>query len=251
MSILAKHDDLQYFWVLRLIAHAIMSCMTGNVFDHMIWTLWKSANTHSDLGSRVSQDPQDPGHFSQNFGLVKTELNRTRKADINAISCNRNKWCIFLILARIWNQRKRWLGSSHISADRQQGSFMFGKNGWLFPARRLFPVWMNIMHPARDAKFRPGDLAGPKAQSRPGFLRSPNYGCRAYVELGKYNHICIMHWLIFVRCLKDDGQTRCRAHQVSCGATLGSGLGPGDFFCILISHSLHSGLRTSTFPYLW
>ena len=39
------------------------------------------------------------------------------KGDINAISYNRNKWCIFLILARFWNQRKRQLGSYYLSGS--------------------------------------------------------------------------------------------------------------------------------------
>ena len=84
-------------------------------FDGMIWTPWKSAKTHSDLGSRVQQDLQDLGHFSQNFGFVTARIESDVKGDINAISYSRNKWRIFLILVRIWNQRKRWLGSWYMS----------------------------------------------------------------------------------------------------------------------------------------
>ena len=56
------------------------------------------------------------GIFPRNFGLIKEKLNRMWRGDINDISYNRNKWCIFLTLVRIWNQRKRWLGSWHMSA---------------------------------------------------------------------------------------------------------------------------------------
>ena len=48
------------------------------------------------------------------FGKVQNWIGRERGI-IKAISYNRNNWCIFLILVRIWNQRKRWLGSWHMS----------------------------------------------------------------------------------------------------------------------------------------
>ena len=55
--------------------------------------------------------------FFKNFGLIKDQIESDLKGDINAISYNRNKWYIFLILARISNQIKRWLGSWHMSAS--------------------------------------------------------------------------------------------------------------------------------------
>ena len=40
----------------------------------------------------------------------------------------------------------------------------------------------------RDAKFRQGSTAGHKIQARPGFLRSPVYGCWAHAGLEGCDH---------------------------------------------------------------
>ena len=82
----AKHDDLRYFWVLHLIVNVMMLYMTGDLFDEMIETPWKSAITHSDPGSRVPQDLQDLGHFSRNFGLAKDIIESGMKG-----GCKRHK----------------------------------------------------------------------------------------------------------------------------------------------------------------
>ena len=54
--------------------------------------------------------------FSENFGEAKDRIEVNVKGDIKPVSCNRNKCCIFLVLFRIRIQRKRWLGSWHMSA---------------------------------------------------------------------------------------------------------------------------------------
>ena len=103
-----------------MFAGAIILYMTGDVFDEMIWTPWKSAKIQWDPGSRVPQDLLDPCSFSRNFGLVKDSIESGVKGNINAISYNRNKSCIFIILIRMRNQWKRWLGSWRMSAYRRR-----------------------------------------------------------------------------------------------------------------------------------
>ena len=61
-SILAKHDDLRYFWVLCLIIHAIMCYMTEDFFDEMIWTPWKSAK--NPLGSWIQSSAGTAGSWA-------------------------------------------------------------------------------------------------------------------------------------------------------------------------------------------
>ena len=64
--------------------------------------------------------------FRDFFVCYSTKLNRTWKGVINARSYNRNKWYIFLILVRIWNQRKRCLGSWQMSrCGNKMASFVF------------------------------------------------------------------------------------------------------------------------------
>ena len=48
----------------------------------------------------------------------------------------------------------------------------------------------------RDSRFGPGGPAGPKIQSRPGFLWCPNYGCRTHAGFGGSDRkaICIAYW---------------------------------------------------------
>ena len=69
------------------------------------------------LGSWIQGSAGSVGSlaFFRNIGWIKAKLNQTWKRDIEAISYNRNKWCIFLVLVTILNQRKRWLGSWHMS----------------------------------------------------------------------------------------------------------------------------------------
>ena len=87
-----------------------------------------------------------------------------------------------------------------------------------------------------NAKFNPSHLAVPKVRDRPVYSWSPNLGtlgaCRAREKrLPLYDWEwympcqCIMHWPPgFARCLKDADRARCRAHQISPGAGLGSRL---------------------------
>ena len=103
-----KADDLRYFWELHLIVHVIMFYMTGDFFDEMIWSPCKSAKIHSDPGSRAPQDLQNLGRFSQNFDLVRDRIESDVKGGYKRHKPQRKKPFISLILARIWNQRKRW-----------------------------------------------------------------------------------------------------------------------------------------------
>ena len=107
---------LPYFWVLCLIVHAIMCYITGDFFVEMVWTTLKVARNPLQSWIQFSAGSAGSLHFSQNFGLVKdNRIGCARGIYINAISTKRNKWCIFLIWVKIWNQRKRWLGSWHMS----------------------------------------------------------------------------------------------------------------------------------------
>ena len=100
--------------------------MTRYFFDGMICMPNKLAKKNTRI--------LDPGFYRicRILGIFleilvwwKTKLNRTWKGDINLISFNMNKLCISLILARIRNQRKRWLGSWHMSGHRSQFFFIF------------------------------------------------------------------------------------------------------------------------------
>ena len=69
------------------------------------------------LGSwiQISAGSAGSWDFLENLVWFRTDLNLLWQGDINAINYNRNKWRIFLILVRIWNQRKRWLRYWHMS----------------------------------------------------------------------------------------------------------------------------------------
>ena len=79
--------------------------------------------------------------------------------------------------------------------------------------------------------------------SDPAALPGLNFGpgrafCGALTEgahaRGKRSQ-CIMYWMPgFVRCLQDTGGARGWAHQISCGAGLGSGLAFGDIVASLV-----------------
>ena len=113
------YDALRHFWPLRLIVRAIMFGVTAFFFGGMIWTPWKWAITLSELGSSIPGSWQYLWHFSRNLGEIK---NRIKWEVIGAMSKNkgnRNNWCVFLIVIRIWIQRKGWLGSWHMSCCRR------------------------------------------------------------------------------------------------------------------------------------
>ena len=102
----------------------------------------------------------------------------------------------------------------------------------------------------RDAKFRPGGLAGPKIQARPRFLRSPDWERWAYagLEEGDHNVLCTGCWASSGGCLKDAGRVRCWALRISCGAGLGSGLALGEIFAPLVPYDfLPSSTNKNTF----
>ena len=110
-SILAKHDMLRHFWELRLIVHAKLFDMTDRFFDGLVWTPWKWEQTPLDPGSSVRESWQDLWHFSIYFGEVTNTIVSKMKGDINAIGYNKNNWCIFLTLIRIWIQQKGGYGT--------------------------------------------------------------------------------------------------------------------------------------------
>ena len=100
--------------------------------------------------------------FFRNFGLVKDRIESDVKEGHKHISHNRNNWCIFIILARIWNQRKsgwnpgtclvlssitvRWL---HYHAYSILG---FGIEA------EVPHTWHSKMHPAQGALHRTQSL---------------------------------------------------------------------------------------------
>ena len=113
-------------WWSTVLLSIAPDCPCHNVIYDRGFLWWNDFNPmkigKNPLGSWIQGSAGSAGSwaFSRNFGLLKkTELNRTWNGDIIAIIYNRNKWCISLILVRIWNQRKRWLGSWHMSACKQ------------------------------------------------------------------------------------------------------------------------------------
>ena len=59
---------------------------------------------------------QDLCHFYRNFGKVMERIESDMKGVHNRNELQYDKWCVFLILVRIWIQIKRWLGSWNRSA---------------------------------------------------------------------------------------------------------------------------------------
>ena len=103
----------------------------------------------------------------------------------------------------------------------------------------------------KNARLRPGDQAGPQ-NSGPTGLFPDSKRAGLMPGSGKRSQ-CMMHLLPgFLRCLKDADRAQCWAHQISCGAILGSGLTFGDIFaslmCTCIRHTLlHKQKAVSTF----
>ena len=97
-------------WVLRLIA----PCPCYNALHVLIpMKIGKKS-----LGSWIQGSAGFAGSwafFSKFWYGKKQNSIGMWKGNIYAISYNRNKWCIALILVRIWNQWKRWLVSWHMS----------------------------------------------------------------------------------------------------------------------------------------
>ena len=99
------------------IVHAMMFYMTGDFFDKMICEpREKRQKPTRILDTGFCGICTILNIFSWNFGLLKDRIESDVWEGINGRSYNRNKWYIFLILASIWNQRKRLLGSWHMSA---------------------------------------------------------------------------------------------------------------------------------------
>ena len=59
-----------------------------------------------NTGSRVPGSWHDLWHFSQYFGKAKDITESTVKKGYKRNQLQNNKWCIFIILVRIWIEKK-------------------------------------------------------------------------------------------------------------------------------------------------